>query len=419
MTVETSAEAPVHAKGALAGLRVLDLTRVVAGPLCAQTLADLGADVIKVERRGSGEDLRGQGPPWLPDNAGEPTGEATYFQSVNRGKRSIQLDIAQPGGAAILRALAGKADVFLENFRTGTLARYGLGYADLSALNPGLIYCSITGFGQTGPYSDQSGYDMLVQAMGGMMEATGLPDDVPGGGPMRVAIPLADYASGQNAAISIMAALRHRDATGRGQHIDIALFDSQFAMLLNHTVAWLNGGQQIRRSGNDHPTAVPYGVFTASDGHILIATFNDREFVRLAAALGHPEWPDDPRFVRSRDRVAHRRDVEDAVNGAIAHMTRTEAIAALHGARISAGPINAIRDLEHDPQLLARDMIVSFTRPDGRTVRLVGSPLKMSETPGRPSRPPPLPGQHTSEVLREWAGFDDEAIEAARRQDLI
>lgn len=409
--------------GPLAGLRVIDMTRVVAGPLASQTLADLGADVVKVERLGAGEDLRAQGPPWLPDGAGRPSGEATYFQAVNRGKRSLQLDIARPEGAAILRRLAERADVLLENFRTGTLSRYGLGYADLAAINKRLIYCSITGFGQTGPYATQSGYDLLVQAMGGMMEATGEPDGVPGGGPMRVGIPLADYASGQNAVIAILAALRHRDASGpdqgRGQHIDIALFDSQFAMLLNHTAAWLNGGQHIPRSGNDHPTAVPYGVFAAADGHLLIATFNDREFVALAGALGHPEWSTDPRFARSRDRVAHRAEIKAAVGDAVAALDRADVIARLHAARVSAGPINAIRDLEHNPQLEARGMMLSLQRSDGRIVRLAGSPLKLSETPIDPVRAPPCAGEHTDEILREWAGYDAAAIEAARNEHII
>ncbi|MFN6978213.1 MAG: CaiB/BaiF CoA transferase family protein, partial [Gemmobacter sp.] len=371
------------AGGVLAGIRVLDLSRVVAGPLAGQTLADLGADVVKIERVDGGDDLRTLGPPWVTA-PGDGREQSTYFQTVNRGKRSMTLDFAQPEGAAILRGLVETADVLIENFRTGTLARYGLGYDDLAAINPRLVYCSITGFGQTGPYSDRSGYDYLVQAMGGQMAVTGLPEGAVGAGPMRVGVPIADITAGNNAVIAILAALLHRTRTGRGQHIDIALFDSQVAMLLNNLGAWLNARAPLPRTGNDHPTAVPNGVFAVADGHILIATFNDREFARLAEVLGHPEWAGDPRYARSRDRLANRRSLTADMTAALAGAGRAVWIARLNAAKVSCGPINDMPDIEADPQLAERDMIVTLTHPVMGPVRVVGSPLKMSETPAVP-----------------------------------
>lgn len=275
----------------LAGVRVLDMTRVVAGPYAAQILGDLGADVVKVERPDGGDDCRLVGPPWIrnPDGTDNQQ-ESTYFQSVNRNKRSITVDYAQPAGAQLIRDLAARADVLIENYRTGTLQKYGLGYEDLRKLNPRLIYCSLTGFGQTGPYARRSGYDYLMQAMAGVMSVTGARDGEPGAGPTRVGIPIADICAGLYCAIAILAALRHRDASGEGQQIDVSLFDSQLAAMLNTFSAWFNARTALGRTGNDHPSAAPYGVFEVDDGHILIATFNDREFARLAHVLGHPQW---------------------------------------------------------------------------------------------------------------------------------
>jgi crotonobetainyl-CoA:carnitine CoA-transferase CaiB-like acyl-CoA transferase len=404
--------------GVLAGVRVLDLSRVVAGPLAGQTLADLGADVVKIERVGGGDDLRTLGPPWVraPDEDHE---QSTYFQTVNRGKRSITLDFAQPRGADVLRALARDADVLIENFRTGTLARYGLGYDDLRAINPRLIYCSITGFGQNGPYSDRSGYDYLVQAMGGQMAVTGLPEGSEGAGPMRVGVPIADITAGNNAVIAILAAVIHRAATGRGQHLDIALFDSQVALLLNSLSAWMNTGANLPRTGNDHPTAVPNGVFRVSDGHVLIATFNDREFARLAAALGHPEWAEDARFARSRDRLANRRALTDAMHAALAGEGKQHWMRVLNAAKVSCGPINDMCDILQDEQLHERGMFVALTHPVMGEVKVVGSPLKFSESPVVYPMAPPLAGEHTDEVLRDRLKMTDDDIAALRAAQIV
>ncbi|MCU4652097.1 CoA transferase [Roseibacterium sp. SDUM158016] len=404
--------------GILAGIRVLDLSRVVAGPLAGQTLADLGADVLKIERTGGGDDLRSLGPPWIGGRDGRPE-QSTYFQTVNRGKQSLTLDFAQPEGADILRRLAAESDVIIENFRTGTLARYGLGYEDLHEINPRLIYCSITGFGQTGPYSDRSGYDYLAQAMGGQMAVTGLPEGMAGAGPMRVGVPIADITAGNNAVIAILAALIHRTRTGQGQHVDIALFDSQVALLLNSLGAWLNARAPLPRTGNDHPTAVPNGVFATRDGHILIATFNDREFARLAAALGHPEWAEDARFVRSRDRLAHRTELAALMNGVLGTEGKAHWMEVLNAAKVSCGPINDMADIEADPQLAARDMIQTLVHPQLGEVRVVGSPLKFSETPIRLKQSAPLAGEHTASVLATRLGLDAEEIARLRDANII
>ncbi|WP_342363926.1 CoA transferase [Terrarubrum flagellatum] len=404
---------------ALDGLRVLDLTRVIAGPLAGQTLADLGADVIKIERREGGEDLRSLGPPWLKDKHGADSEESTYFQAANRGKRSLTLDFSKPQGAEILKRLAAKADVLLENFRTGTLARYGLGYSDLAAINPRLIYCSITGFGQEGPYADRSGYDYLVQAMGGLMSINGHPDGHAGEGPMRVGVPIADICTGNNATIAILAALLHREKSGEGQHIDIALFDSQVAILMNVLAAWLNGGSILPRTGNDHPTAVPNGIFPTADGFILISTFNDREFARVAEAMGHPEWARDPRFLRSRDRVEHRAALVDAMSDALRSAGRAEWMERFNAAKISCGPINTMADIESDPQIAARGMIVSMKHPGKGDVRMAGSPLKFSATPVSYRRAPPLAGEHTDEILMEQLGLGQAEVEALRSAEIV
>lgn len=408
----------VGGSGILSGVKVLDLSRVVAGPLAAQTLADLGADVIKIERVGGGDDLRTLGPPWVngPEGAEE---QSTYFQTVNRGKRSMTIDFSRPEGAEILLELARTTDVFIENFRTGTLARYGLGYSDLAAVNPRLIYCSITGFGQNGPYSDRSGYDYLVQAMGGQMAVTGLPEGATGAGPMRVGVPIADISAGNNAVIAILAALINRGQTGRGQHIDIALFDSQVALLLNSLSAWLNARAPLPRTGNDHPTAVPNGVFQVADGYILIATFNDREFARLAEALGHPEWASDPRYARSRDRLANRQALTRDMTEALSGHGKQHWMNVINAAKVSCGPINDMPDLETDAQLNQRGMFVTLTHPVMGDVRVVGSPLKFSETPVNYRGPAPLAGEHTADLLRERLTLTDDEIENLRAKNII
>ena len=400
---------------ALAGVTVIDMTRVVAGPLSAQTLADLGADVIKVERRGEGDDLRTLGPPWVSDEAGNATEHSTYFQSVNRGKRSMTLDFTQPEGADLLRRLAADADVLIENFRAGTLSRHGLGYEDLARINPRLIYCSISGFGQNGPYANRSGYDYLVQAMGGGMSVTGHAD----GAPLRVGVPLADIAAGNNASIGILAALLHRERTGLGQHVDIALLDSQIAILLNALSAWLNGGAVLPRTGNDHPSAVPNGVFPTSDGHLLISTFNDREFARVAEAMGHAEWSGDPRYVRSRDRVANRAALLAEMSTVLLTAPNSEWMTRFEAAKISCGPINTMADIEGDPQVAARDMIVSLPHKVAGEVRVAGSPLKLSACPIHYGHAPPLLGEHTDEILSDRLGLTPAEIGALRTRGVV
>jgi len=424
MTLQTDMARPDDATaacperpGVLAGIRVLDLTRVVAGPLAAQTLADLGADVVKVERVGDGDDLRTLGPPWIEGRPGAPE-QSTYFQMVNRNKRSISLDFSREEGAQILRRLAAESDVFIENFRTGTLARYGLGYEDLRAANPRIIYCSITGFGQTGPYNDRSGYDYLVQAMGGQMAVTGQPE-ADGGIPTRVGVPIADITAGNNAAIAILAALRHRDRSGRGQHIDIALFDSQVALLMNNIGSWLNARAPLPRTGNEHPTAVPNGVFECADGFMLIATFNDREFARLAVALGKPEWAEDPRFLRSRDRLENRAALTAEINAVLATNARTHWMDRILAAKISCGPINEMPDIEDDPQLQARGMFVTLNHPETGTVRIVGSPLHLSETPVTYRNAPPLPGEHSEEILTQFLNISKDEIKNLKIKSII
>jgi len=396
------------ATGPLAALKVIDMTRVIAGPYSGQIMGDLGADVIKVERPGEGDDCRRVGPPWHREPVNDVPGESTYFHSVNRNKRSLSLDFQKPEGQALVLRLAAEADILIENYRTGTLARYGLGYEHLKAVNPRLIYCSITGFGQTGPYSGRSGYDFLIQGMGGLMSVTGHADGEAGAGPMRVGIPVADLLAGLNAAIGVLAALEHRNRTGEGQHVDISLFDSQAAALMNTASGWLNAGTKLGRTGNDHPSAAPYGVYEVEDGHIIVATFNDREFKRLATVLGHPEWITDPRFARNGDRVSNRPALKAAVTAALKGRTRAEWVQILNEATVSAGPINDIEDMEQDEHAVARGMFFDMPSPEFGSVRMVASPFRMSATPPDYRIAPPAVGEHSAEILTELGVPDDE-----------
>jgi crotonobetainyl-CoA:carnitine CoA-transferase CaiB-like acyl-CoA transferase len=407
------------AKEALAGLRVLDMTRVIAGPYAGQILADLGADVLKVERQGEGDDIRRIGPPWLKGTENEPHQESTYSQSVNRNKRSISVDFAQQEGAELLRQLAAKSDILLENYRTGTLAKYGLSYEELREINPRLIYCSITGFGQTGPYANRSGYDYLIQAMAGVMSVTGHREGHPGDGPMRVGVPVADICAGLYAAIGVLAAVNHRHQSGEGQHIDVSLFDAQVAALLNTFSAWFNGGKELGRTGNDHPSASPYGVYTVDDGHILVATFNDREFARLAAAVGHPEWIDDPKFARNGARVANRQELSELLTAALQGKSKDEWIAHLNAATVSCGPINSMADLEQDPHAIERGLIVPMEHPINGTIHTVASPMRFSATPVRYKLAPPTIGEHTAQILSDWLGLDPDRIADLRLRHVI
>jgi glutaryl-CoA transferase len=405
--------------GPLAGIRVLDMTRVVAGPYAGQILGDLGAEVVKVERLGEGDDCRRVGPPWMKDEQGQDTPESTYFQAVNRNKYSVAIDFANPEGAQLVKDLASECDVLLENYRTGTLARYGLGYEELRELNPRLIYCSLTGFGQSGPYAGRSGYDYLVQAMAGLMSVTGHRDDEPGAGPMRVGVPIADIGAGLYAAIAVLAAINHRHTSGTGQQIDVSLFDAQLASMLNTFSGWFNSGVALGRTGNDHPSAAPYGVFEVDDGYILIATFNDREFVRLAAVLGHAEWSSDARFDTMGARVANREELKRLVTEALRGKSKAEWVEIMNAATVSCGSINQMADLEQDPQVLARKLVVEQEHAINGKVFSAASPMRFSESQVEYRVPPPLLGEHTSSVLKDWLGLDQAGLDALHDKGAI
>ena len=397
--------------GALHGVRVLDLSRVLAGPWCTQTLADLGADVIKVERPGSGDDTRGWGPPFLKQRDGSETHEAAYFLGCNRNKRSITVDIAQPAGQALIRRLAGQCDVFVENFKVGDMARYGLDAARLTALNPRLVYCSITGFGQTGPYASRAGYDYAVQGIGGLMSITGERDDLPGGGPQKVGVAVADLFTGMYASVAILAALRHRDATGQGQVIDMALLDTQVAMLANLGANYLVTGQSPRRAGNAHQNIVPYQVFEVADGHIILAVGNDGQFAKFCAVAGRPDLAADPRFAKNADRVRQRDVLVPLLADILKARGKQDWLSALETAQVPCGAINSLEEVFADPQVRERGMTVQMPHPLTDALRLVASPLKLSATPVRYDHPPPLLGEHTDEVLADFGiGADERAV---------
>jgi crotonobetainyl-CoA:carnitine CoA-transferase CaiB-like acyl-CoA transferase len=411
----------------LQGVRVLDLSRVLAGPWCTQTLADLGADVIKVERpmrNGSGgDDTRGWGPPFLRDREGRDTAEAAYYLGTNRNKRSVTVDIARPEGQAVIRRLAQRCDVFVENFKVGDMARYGLDSASLLALNPRLVYCSITGFGQTGPYRDRAGYDYAVQGMGGLMSVTGpsrqeIADDAPGGGPQKVGVAVADLFTGMYATTSILAALRHRDLTGQGQAIDMALLDTQVAMLANLGANYLVTGVAPQRAGNAHQNIVPYQVFEVADGHMILAVGNDGQFAKYCEVAGRPELARDPRFARNADRVRHRAVLVPQLAQIMRTRTRSDWLSALEAAKVPCGPINDLAEVFADPQVGARGMTVEMPHPLAERVRLVASPMKFSATPVQYRHPPPLLGEHTDEVLAE-AGLDAAEVAALREAGVL
>jgi crotonobetainyl-CoA:carnitine CoA-transferase CaiB-like acyl-CoA transferase len=412
----------------LSGVRVLDLSRVLAGPWCTQTLADLGADVIKVERPPSdtssgGDDTRGWGPPFLKDRAGADTAEAAYYLGANRNKRSITVDIAHPQGQALIRRIALQSDVFVENYKVGDMARYGLDFASLQALNPRLVYCSITGFGQTGPYRERAGYDYAIQGMGGLMSVTGpsraeIADDASGGGPQKVGVAVADLFTGMYASTAILAALRHRDLTGQGQAIDMALLDTQVAMLANLGANYLSTGVAPQRIGNAHQNIVPYQVFEVADGHIIVAVGNDGQFAKFCGVAGQPELATDPRFARNADRVRHRGTLVPVLAALMKARTRADWLEALEAAKVPCGPINDLADVFADPQVRERAMTVQMPHPLAGSVHLVASPMKFSATPVQYRKPPPLLGEHTAEVLREL-GFDEPELSALRSAGAI
>ncbi len=388
----------------LTGVRVLDLSRVLAGPWAGQLLADLGADVVKVEKPGAGDDTRAWGPPYLKDESGRDTSEASYFLCANRNKRSVAIDIATPEGQTQVRALAQQADVLLENFKVGGLKRYGLDYASLRQNNPRLVYCSITGFGQTGPYAPRAGYDFLIQGMGGLMSVTGQPDGEPGAGPQKVGVALTDIMTGLYATIAVQAALVEREKSGLGQHIDLALLDVQIACLANQASNYLAGGLVPRRMGNAHPNIVPYQAFPTADGDIILAVGNDNQFAKFCVVAGHPEWSSDQRFASNAQRVANRAVLVPLLRQATVMRTSADWIAALEAAGVPCGPINRIDEVFADPQVKARGLHINLPHPLAGSVSLVANPIRLSGSPVAYQRPPPLLGEHTEEVLAQWLG---------------
>jgi glutaryl-CoA transferase len=394
-------DAPSSRRGPLSHIRVLDLSRVMAGPWATQILADLGADVIKVERPGAGDDTRAWGPPFLEDKDGQPTREAGYFLCVNRGKRSIVLDITTPDGQEAVRRLAAVSDVAVENYKVGTLARYGLDYESLKAVNPRLIYASITGFGQSGPRKSALAYDFAIQAMGGLMSITGERDGMPGAGPQKVGVPIVDIMTGMYAAVGVLAALSRRAETGHGDYIDLAMLDVQAAFLANQAMNWLLSGNVPRRGGNRHPNIQPQDVFPCADGSIVLAVGNDGQFAKLAEVLGHPEWLRDERFATNPARVRNHGELDPLLREALAARTRHDLVAALDAAGVPCAPINTVPEVFADPQVAHRGLLRELPHPSAGRVPQVVSPLNFENEPLAFERPPPLLGEHTDEILRE------------------
>ena len=404
--------------GPLSGLRVLDLSRVLAGPWASQLLGDLGAEVIKVERPDAGDDTRGWGPPWLADGEGRPTTDAAYFLCTNRNKRSLTVDITKPAGQAIVRELAAQSDVVLENFKVGGLKPYGLDYASLSAINPKLVYCSITGFGQDGPYAARAGYDFLIQGMGGLMSVTGRADDEEGAGPQKVGVALTDILTGLYATVAIQGALAHREKTGQGQHIDLALLDVQVACLASQAMNYLVSGKAPRRMGNGHPNIVPYQDFPTADGDMILAIGNDAQFARFCEIAGHGEWAADERFATNSARVKHRSELLPLLRQATVMKTTAAWIALLENAAVPCGPINDLTGVFADPQVLHRGLKVEMPHAAGGSAPQVANPIRFSATPIDYRRAPPLLGQDTEAVLREL-GRSDETIAALRAAGVV
>lgn len=402
----------------LSHVKVLDLSRILAAPWAGQVLADLGADVIKVERPGAGDDTRSWGPPFLKDAKGQPTKEAGYYLAVNRGKRSITVSLEKPEGQRIVRELAMKADIVLENYKAGTLARYGLDEASLRKLNPRLIYCSVTGFGQTGPRRDQPAYDFLIQAMGGLMSVTGERDGRPGGGPQKVGIPIVDLMTGMYTAVSVLAALARRNETGMGEYIDIGMLDVQVATLSNQAMNYLVSGKVPKRNGNAHPNIQPQDVYRCSDGDVILVVGNDGQFVKLCDVLGQPDWPKDERFASNAQRVRNISELSELLRGLFAEWEREKLIVALDAAGVPCGAINSVADVFKDPQVKARQMLQHVPHPSGVDVPQVSSPMKFSDAPLPTLSPPPLLGQHNEEILIEL-GYGKGDISSLRTAGVI
>ena len=407
----------------LDGIRILDLSRVLAGPWCTQTLADLGADVIKIERPGSGDDTRTWGPPFLKDADGNDTAEAAYYLGANRNKRSVTCDISQPAGQKLIRELAAHCDVFVENFKVGDMARYGLDYDSLKVINPRLVYCSVTGFGQNGPYAGRAGYDYAIQGMGGLMSVTGERDDL-GGGPQKVGVAVADLMTGMYAAVGILAALRHAEKTGEGQHLDMALLDTQVAMLANLGANYLVTGNAPGRAGNAHQNIVPYQVFevaSAPDGskdHLILAVGNDAQFVKFCGVANIPELGFNPLFAQNRNRVKHRDQLVPILEAVMRNRSKADWLDALEAAKVPCGAINNLAEVFTDPQVVARNMVTTWQHPVKSDLLLVASPLKLSATPVRCDLPPPTLGQHTAEVLQAVLGYSEDTVAELNRQSI-
>ena len=411
--------ANASAPGALSHIRVLDLSRILAGPWAAQMLGDLGAEIIKVERPGVGDDTRGWGPPYVKDAAGNDTTDSTYCLCANRNKKSVTIDFTREEGQKLVRELAARSDVVIENFKVGGLKKFGLDYDSLKAVNPRLIYCSITGFGQTGPYAPRAGYDFLIQGLGGLMSFTGRADDQPGGGPMKVGVALADIMTGMYSATAILAALTHRAETGTGQYIDMALLDVQVGVLANQAMNYLHTGVLPKRMGNSHPNVVPYQDFHTKDGYVIIAVGNDGQFARLAHALGKPEWASDPRFAANAERVRNRENLISMMNEITRNRTTAEWVSVLEKVSVPCGPINDLEHVFKDPQVVSRHMQMSMQHPKYGNVPLVANPIRLSETPVQYHRAPPALGEHTDEVLSELLDADVHTIARLRADNVI
>ncbi len=405
--------------GALSHLKVLDLSRVLAGPWCGQTLADLGAEVIKVERPGAGDDTRTWGPPWMTDETGANTREAAYFMCANRGKKSLTLDISKPEGQDIVRQLATRSDILLENYKVGGLAQYGLDYHSIFRMNPRIIYCSITGFGQTGPYSPRAGYDFIIQGLGGLMSITGERDDLPGGGPQKVGVAVADLMTGMYSTVAVLAALAERERSGLGQHIDMALLDTQVAMTANMAMNFLASGDPPVRAGNAHPNIVPYQTFATSDGHIIVAVGNDGQFTKFCEAAGAPELAQDDRFSTNPARVRHREVLVPLLAALVATRPMHYWSEALEAVGVPCGPINDLAGVFEDPQVQHRGMRIELPHPSAQTVPLVASPIKFSRTPVEYRSAPPMLGEHTDEVLGNTLGLSAERIATLRAARVV
>lgn len=403
--------------GALEGIRVLDLSRVLAGPWCSQNLADLGAEVIKVERPKTGDDTRLWGPPWMKNNLGEDTHEAAYYQSTNRNKLSIAIDISTIEGQEIIRTLVVDSDVIIENYKTGSLKKYGLDYESLKIINPKLVYCSITGFGQTGPRATEPGYDFVIQGMGGLMSVTGEKDDLPGGGPQKVGVAFSDLATGLYSTIAIQAALLNRVKTGLGQYIDMALLDVQVATLANQGMNYLASGEIPKRYGNAHANIVPYQVFKAIDQDFIIACGNDKQFIALSHAIGLPELPDDPRFRTNTLRIKYRSEIGALLSKHFLSDTAQHWVNLIHAVKVPVGLINNLEQALKEPQVLARNMLIEMKHPLKEKLKVIGSPIKMSRTPIEYRKHPPLLGEHTDEILSQI--LDQEYLMKLRKRGVI